>query len=665
MADTAAALVIQLSADFNQFKREMKAATGVFDAEGRKIEQRQAKLRKNIETSFGSMGRFLSAVAVVGFARSILNMADALADSAAQLGITTQELQGLDYAARVSGASSEKLAQALSFLSDGLGEAQRGEGAMAKAMRDSGIQMGTTIEVLFDVADKVKAARTETEKMNIATTYLGARGGKLMVSFLNQGADGLKRLQEEAAKKGQIWDAATLAKLDEAKDSFETLKSAFVTVAALPVSAFMSQLAKVLELLADGRVGAAFEKFINSGALQGATVGAAAGSPLGLPGMVGGGLVGAVGGDALYSGPRVTNNSEAVPAEGWKLVNGKRVPLSSLAAAASKTPSDRTAVPKAPSDMAKDLKDAARAAEILTAAQEDAQQGIADYQEAVRDTARVANDALITQAQGWSNYAEIQQSYIADIARLDAESIQDRLEADLAALDARERADLEHLGELGQYAQKAAQVEAAYEQQRVSRRAQTAEQLKAIEAQAAADTAQIQTNSIKLTDAARDGLMDIGTAALHGFGSMKDAAAGALEQIAQMILQMYVLKPLVESLLGPSGGGGGGFLGSLISSIPGFANGTNSAPGGLAMVGERGPELVKLPRGSQVIPNAQIGRSVGGGSSRVDFNIHVTGTTDAEIMEQVRTAVHAGIAAYDRQALPTRVAELRNDPRRR
>ncbi len=39
------------------------------------------------------------------------------------------------------------------------------------------------------------------------------------------------------------------------------------------------------------------------------------------------------------------------------------------------------------------------------------------------------------------------------------------------------------------------------------------------------------------------------------------------------------------------------------SPIPGFAHGTSFAPGGLAVVGEQGPELVNLPRGSQVIPN--------------------------------------------------------------
>lgn len=41
--------------------------------------------------------------------------------------------------------------------------------------------------------------------------------------------------------------------------------------------------------------------------------------------------------------------------------------------------------------------------------------------------------------------------------------------------------------------------------------------------------------------------------------------------------------------------------------VPGFAEGTTFAPGGLAVVGERGPELVNLPRGSQVAPNGSFG----------------------------------------------------------
>jgi len=40
--------------------------------------------------------------------------------------------------------------------------------------------------------------------------------------------------------------------------------------------------------------------------------------------------------------------------------------------------------------------------------------------------------------------------------------------------------------------------------------------------------------------------------------------------------------------------------------FPGFANGVTNFVGGMAIVGEEGPELVRLPKGSDVIPNNQI-----------------------------------------------------------
>jgi hypothetical protein len=65
---------------------------------------------------------------------------------------------------------------------------------------------------------------------------------------------------------------------------------------------------------------------------------------------------------------------------------------------------------------------------------------------------------------------------------------------------------------------------------------------------------------------------------------------------------------------------GGGILTSLASALFGrsYAAGTMSAKAGLALVGERGPELVRMPGGSQVIPNSQlrnVGVSGGGGGA--------------------------------------------------
>jgi len=46
--------------------------------------------------------------------------------------------------------------------------------------------------------------------------------------------------------------------------------------------------------------------------------------------------------------------------------------------------------------------------------------------------------------------------------------------------------------------------------------------------------------------------------------------------------------------------------------IPGFASGLRNFSGGLAVLGENGPELVNLPRGSDVIPNNELPSSFSG-----------------------------------------------------
>jgi TP901 family phage tail tape measure protein len=70
----------------------------------------------------------------------------------------------------------------------------------------------------------------------------------------------------------------------------------------------------------------------------------------------------------------------------------------------------------------------------------------------------------------------------------------------------------------------------------------------------------------------------------------------------------------VASTLSPLGAGQN-FLGRpLGGSKYTFASGTNYAPGGMSLVGEQGPELLNIPRGSQVINNASLNGMLGGGN---------------------------------------------------
>ena len=173
------------------------------------------------------------------------------------------------------------------------------------------------------------------------------------------------------------------------------------------------------------------------------------------------------------------------------------------------------------------------------------------------------------------------------------------------------------------------------------------------------------------------------SAAINGLERLNDGLAksvqnalglhGVLGDIVgdfiEIALRQAILRPLAESLFG--GGGGGGIFSTMgaassLLGIPGFATGTNNAPRGLAVVGERGPELVRFNGGEQVIPNHAIGNmGVGGGGGSVvqHFNLDARGAVlTQDLVNQINSmgqrAAEAG--ARGGHALATRdIAQMR------
>lgn len=95
-----------------------------------------------------------------------------------------------------------------------------------------------------------------------------------------------------------------------------------------------------------------------------------------------------------------------------------------------------------------------------------------------------------------------------------------------------------------------------------------------------------------------------------------------------------VLAKLAGSFFG--GGSGGSIFGG--PQFGSFGVGTSFAPGGMAMVGERGPELVNLPRGSQVT-SAGATKRMTAGATTIHQTINVLPGADH------RSAIQAGNAA--------------------
>lgn len=86
---------------------------------------------------------------------------------------------------------------------------------------------------------------------------------------------------------------------------------------------------------------------------------------------------------------------------------------------------------------------------------------------------------------------------------------------------------------------------------------------------------------------------------------------------------------------------GGGYTDSITKhyTSKGYATGTYNHPGGYAVVGERGPEIVDLPRGSKVYPNGEIPDGMGGGANV--WNISINASSVREFNDIVKMAQSA------------------------
>ena len=101
-----------------------------------------------------------------------------------------------------------------------------------------------------------------------------------------------------------------------------------------------------------------------------------------------------------------------------------------------------------------------------------------------------------------------------------------------------------------------------------------------------------------------------------------------------------------------TGAGGAGF--SALSLIPGgaYAEGTDYAPGGASLVGEEGPEIVNLPTGSSVTPNAS---SLRNGPAVHNWYIDARGNED--VGDRIQHALTAVLPIVEQRAV-TAVSEI-------
>lgn len=144
---------------------------------------------------------------------SVVNKMVDLGKTSAQIGIPVKELQGLSFAARQAGVSSDELAQGIRLFARNAGEIRSAiepADEFVRALNAIGISFGqlkalSPTELILEIGDRFSRMEDGVQKTRLAMQMFG-RTGADMIPFLNQGKEAIQGYMEKLNATGNVLD---------------------------------------------------------------------------------------------------------------------------------------------------------------------------------------------------------------------------------------------------------------------------------------------------------------------------------------------------------------------------------------------------------------------------------------------------------------------------
>jgi hypothetical protein len=233
------ALSVRIGADTADLTKGLKGA-----------EKEISNFGKYTETLGSNLKALAGVATVVGTAvgvmvRQAINAADEMGKLSAKIGVSTEELSKLSYAAELAGVSTGELQGALSLLiknmtaaSQGSGDAKAGFDALGIQVKNADGTLRSSADVMGDVADQFAKMQDGADKTALAIRLFG-RSGANMIPLLNGGRDAIRdagdELQSfggvitpEAAKQAEIFNDNLTKLATAAKGAAQQLSEALL-----------------------------------------------------------------------------------------------------------------------------------------------------------------------------------------------------------------------------------------------------------------------------------------------------------------------------------------------------------------------------------------------------------------------------------------------------
>lgn len=236
----------------------------------KRLRTEMGELQSIAAKSLGSFGGLVTggaAVAgLVAITKRAIDTGDAFAKMSAKTGVAVEDLTKLQYAADLSGVSSEALQKGMVSLAAATVEAASGSGIAGEAITKLGVKvrnadgsMRSSIDVLYDLADQFALMPDGVEKTNYAVDIFGKKLGADMIPLLNGGSAGLKAMGDEAERLGLVMSTELAKKSEEFNDNLARLSKYSEAAGISIANALIPALNELLtEFLDAGKAGLGF-----------------------------------------------------------------------------------------------------------------------------------------------------------------------------------------------------------------------------------------------------------------------------------------------------------------------------------------------------------------------------------------------------------------------
>jgi hypothetical protein len=200
-----------------------------FKGDTKDLDQASQRANKSLESvkkaaKLASVALTATGVATIALASRQAKLIDQTAKTSDKLGITTEALIALRFAAEESGVASNTLDMALQRMTRRLSEAAMGTGEAKDALKELGLDARQLSEASPDeafrqIADAMANVNNQSDRVRLAFKLFDSEGVAL-VNTLKQGGDALREYSREAQELGISLSRIDASQVEQANDAF-------------------------------------------------------------------------------------------------------------------------------------------------------------------------------------------------------------------------------------------------------------------------------------------------------------------------------------------------------------------------------------------------------------------------------------------------------------